>query len=91
MQGEKQSYSANPLIFRNADRDDCVDASTMSSKAAAASVAAADVHALVCPACTRPMTHARTIWRAFQEDLDGFECRACNVSVTVKVPQQKMV
>jgi hypothetical protein len=86
MQGEKQSYSASPLICRKADRDDCVDACTMSSKAA---VAAANAHAMLCPACARSMTHARTIWRAFQEDLEVFECPACNVSVTVKVPQKK--
>jgi hypothetical protein len=69
------------LICRKADRHVCVDASAMSSNAAVA-------HAMSCPACTRPMTHARTIWRAFQEDLEVFECRACNVSVTVKVPQR---
>ena len=33
------------------------------------------------------MIHVRTIWRAFQDDLQVFECRACNVSVTLKVPQ----
>jgi hypothetical protein len=86
MQGEKQSYSANPLICRNADRDDCADTYIMSSKAAAP-----NAHAMLCPACARSMTQARTIWRAFQEDLEVFECRACNVSVTVKVPQQKVV
>jgi hypothetical protein len=86
MQGEKQGYSANPLICRKADRNDCVDASAMSSKAA---VAAANVHAMLCPACARSMTHAHTIWRAFQEDLEVLECRACNASATVKVPQKK--
>jgi hypothetical protein len=90
MRGDKQGYSANPLICRNADRDDCVDAWTMSSKAAIAA-AIARAHSMLCPACARPMTHARTIWRAFQEDLEVFECRACNVSVTVKVPQIKVV
>jgi hypothetical protein len=85
MRGEKQGYSANRLIGRKADRDDCVDASAMLSKAA---VAAANAPAMLCPACTRPMTHARTIWRAFQEDLEVFECRACNISVTMKVPQR---
>ena len=88
MRGEKQGYSANPLTCRKADRDDCVDASAMSRKAA---VAAANAPAMLCPACARPMTHARTIWRAFQEDLDVFECRACNISDTVKVPQKKVV
>jgi hypothetical protein len=44
---------------------------------------------MLCLACTRAMTHARTIWRAFQEDLEVFECRACNISVTVKVPQKR--
>ena len=42
----------------------------------------------LCPACTRPMTHVRTIWRAFQVDLRVFECPACNVSDSAKVPPQ---
>jgi len=43
-------------------------------------------NATLCPACTRTMTHVRTIWRAFHDDLQVFECRACAVSVSVKAP-----
>jgi len=46
----------------------------------------ADAQGALCPACTRPMMHMRMIWRAFEDDLQVFECRACNVSVSVKVP-----
>jgi len=42
----------------------------------------------LCPACMRPMTHVRTIWRAYQVDLRVFECPACIVSVSAKVPPQ---
>jgi hypothetical protein len=30
------------------------------------------------------MIHARTVRRAFQDDLQVFECRACSVSISVK-------
>jgi hypothetical protein len=68
------------LIFRNADCGDRRDAPIMSNRLADA------CNAMLCPACTRSMTHVRTIWRAFQDDLQVFECRACDVSVSVKVP-----
>lgn len=41
---------------------------------------------MLCPACARSMVRVRTIWRAIQDDLQVFECRACNVSVSVKEP-----
>ena len=71
---------AGLLIFRKAEDRDVGDDSIMSNQSAEA------FNAMVCPACTRPMAHARTIWRAFHDDLQVFECRACNVSVSVKVP-----
>ena len=67
-------------ILRKARRVDGADASVMSNRIAGA------FNAMLCPACVRPMTHVRTIWRAFQDDLQVFECRACSVSVSVKVP-----
>ena len=80
MRGDNQDPLTSLLICRKADRDAGVDSSIMPRKAAEAANA-------MCPACTRPMAHVRTIWRAFQDDLHVFECRACNVSLTVKVPQ----
>jgi hypothetical protein len=68
------------LILRKADRGDPGDDSAMSNRLADA------FNAMLCPACTRAMAHVRTIWRAFHDDLQVFECRACNVSVSVKVP-----
>jgi hypothetical protein len=41
----------------------------------------------LCPACVQPMAHVRTIWRAFRDDLQVFECWACGVSVTLRVPE----
>jgi hypothetical protein len=41
----------------------------------------------LCPACVQPMAHVRTIWRAFRDDLQVFECQACSVSVTLRVPE----
>ena len=77
---ENQDQFAGLLILRKAERGDRSDPSTMSNRPADA------FNAMVCPACTRPMTHVRTIWRAFQDDLQVFECRACDVSVSVQVP-----
>jgi hypothetical protein len=71
---------AGLLIFRKADRGDLDDDSAMSNRLTDA------FNAMLCPACTRAMAHVRTIWRAFHDDLQVFECRACNVSVSVKVP-----
>jgi hypothetical protein len=75
-----QDPFAGRLILRKAEHDDRGDDSIMSNRLADA------FNAMPCPACTRAMTHARTIWRAFHDDLQVFECRACAVSVTVKVP-----
>lgn len=80
MLGENQGPFAGPLILRKAERGDRGDPSAMSNRLADA------FNAMLCPACTRPMTHVRTIWRAFQDDLQEFECRGCDVSVSVKVP-----
>jgi hypothetical protein len=77
---ENQDPFAGLLILRNAERSDRGDPSTMSNRLVDA------FNAMLCPACTRPMTHVRTIWRAFQDDLQVFECRACDVSISVKVP-----
>jgi hypothetical protein len=41
--------------------------------------------AILCPACARSMIRVRAIWRAFADDLQVFECRACNVSVSAKL------
>jgi hypothetical protein len=79
---EDQDPSAGRLILRKAHGGDRGDDSTMSNRPADA------FKGMLCPACTRPMTHARTIWRAFENDLQVFECRACAVSVSVKVPPQ---
>jgi hypothetical protein len=78
--GENQDLFAGRLIFRKADHGDRGDAAVMSNRLADA------FNAMRCPACTRSMAHVRTIWRAFQDDLQVFECRACAVSVSVKVP-----
>ena len=80
MLGQKQDPFANPLILRKANRGEHADSFAMSDGIAETP------HAMQCPACARPMMHARTIWRAFQDDLQVFECRACSVSVSVKVP-----
>ncbi len=77
---ENRDPLAGLLIFRKAERGDRCDPSVMSNRLADA------FNAMLCPACTRPMTHVRTIWRAFDDDLQVFECRACDVSVSVKVP-----
>ena len=81
MLGQKQDPFADPLICRKADRGERVDSSGMANRTADAAAAT-----VACPACTRAMTHVRTIWRAFQDDLQVYECRACSVSVSVKVP-----
>jgi hypothetical protein len=80
MPRENQDPFAGRLILRKAERGDLGDDSIMSNRSADA------FDAMLCPACTRPMPHVRTIWRAFHDDLQVFECRACNVSVSVKVP-----
>ena len=40
---------------------------------------------VLCSICNRPMTHVRTVWRAFQGDLENWECRPCGVSVSEAV------
>jgi hypothetical protein len=80
MLDENQAPCAGRLIFRNAEHGDLGDSSVMSNRVADA------FNAMLCPACTLPMTHVRTIWRCFHDDLQVFECPACNVSVSVKVP-----
>jgi hypothetical protein len=79
MLGAKQDLFGGFLVSRKAKRDDGASASNR---------AAETFNAMLCPACTRPMTHVRTIWRALYDDLQVFECRACNLSVSVKVPPQ---
>ncbi len=44
----------------------------------------------VCTMCGRPMRRVRTIWRAFQDDLEHWECTRCDVSVTQTVRASKM-
>ena len=70
---------ANPLIRRRTAPGGRVDPAPMAD-------GVADAQGMLCPACTRPMMHMRMIWRAFEDDLQVFECRACNVSVSVKAP-----
>jgi hypothetical protein len=82
MLGENQDPFAGLLICRKAARRDHADSASMSNRCVEA------VNAMPCPACARAMAHVRTIWRAFHDDLQVFECRACDVSVSVKVPPQ---
>jgi hypothetical protein len=77
---ENQDSFAGLLILRKAEGGDGGDAAMMSNRPADG------FNAMLCPACTRPMAHVRTIWRAFHDDLQVFECRVCDVSVSVKVP-----
>ena len=43
-----------------------------------------------CAVCAQPMRRVRTIWRAFQDDLEHWECSDCGVSVTQTVRASKM-
>jgi len=43
-----------------------------------------------CAVCAQPMRRVRTIWRAFQDDLEHWECSRCGVSVTQTVRASKM-
>jgi len=74
---QNRDPSTGRSLVREADRG---DEPPMSNRLARA------FNAALCPACTRTMTHVRTIWRAFHDDLQVFECRACAVSVSVKTP-----
>lgn len=44
----------------------------------------------LCAVCGKPMRCVRTIWRAFQDDLEHWECGACGVSVQQTVRASKM-
>jgi len=44
-----------------------------------------------CAVCARPMHRVRTIWRAFQDDLEHWECSRCGVSVTQTLRASKMM
>ena len=81
MLGGNQDPFAELTMRREAERRDRADAVAPNRSGGA-------VNPTLCPACTRPMTHVRTIWRASQVDLRVFECPACNVSVSAKVPPQ---
>ena len=39
-------------------------------------------NSMLCPSCVSPMVHVRTIWRAFQDNLEVFECVRCNISIS---------
>jgi hypothetical protein len=43
-----------------------------------------------CAVCAQPMRRVRTIWRAFQDDLEHWECSRCGVSVTQTVRASRM-
>ena len=80
MLGGKQDLRR--LTRREAERDARADSSVTPNRSLDA------VNAMLCPACTRPMAHVRTIRRAFQDDLRVLECRACSVSVSVRAPSR---
>jgi hypothetical protein len=41
-----------------------------------------DFYSDLCPACGRPMTRVRTIWRGLAPSSEVLECRQCGVTVT---------
>jgi hypothetical protein len=43
----------------------------------------------LCPVCSKPMVHVRTIWRAFDVSSDVLECRTCGVTVTQAIANGK--
>ncbi len=45
----------------------------------------------LCAVCGQPMLRVRTIWRAFQDDLEQWECWPCGVSVKQTVRASKMM
>jgi len=71
------------LICRKAARRDSGDGYDMSK--GPAQPAAGGFNSFLCPNCAKPMTHVRTIWRAFQDNLEVLECRRCNISVSQTV------
>ena len=44
-----------------------------------------------CAVCAQPMQRVRTIWRAFQDDLEHWVCSGCGVSVTQTLRASKMM
>ncbi len=44
-----------------------------------------------CPACRQPMAPVRTIWRAFQDDLEVWDCKACGASVAQTAQAAQML
>jgi hypothetical protein len=80
MLGQKQDPFDSLLIDRNADCAARPDAAAGPNRFADAA------GAMPCPACVRRMAHVRTIRSASQDDLQVFECRACNVVVSAKAP-----
>ncbi|HEY4919017.1 MAG TPA: hypothetical protein VII40_02835 [Xanthobacteraceae bacterium] len=76
------------MIYRKAARRDSGDGSGMSQ--GSIGPAAGGFNSLLCPNCAKPMTHVRTIWRAFQDNLEVLECRPCSISVSQTAkPQPK--
>ena len=43
-----------------------------------------------CPACGRRMKRVRMIWRAFQDDMEVWECRDCGASIAQTVNVAKL-
>ena len=82
MLGGKQDLSRLTLTRRKAERDVGADSPVASNRSLGA------LNVMLCPACTRPMAHVRTIRRAFHDDLQVLECWACSVSVSVKAPSR---
>ena len=39
-----------------------------------------------CPVCGQPMIVLHTIWRAFAESLNVFQCKPCGFSTTAEAP-----
>jgi hypothetical protein len=78
MLSERQDPLVGLVVRRKADRVEHGGSSAVSERSA-------DAPTILCPACARSMTRVRTIWRALQDDMQVFECRACNVSVSAEV------
>lgn len=47
--------------------------------------------ATLCAMCRKPMRQVRTIWRAFQDDLEQWECGPGGVSVSQTARASKMM
>ena len=72
------------LIFLNNELDRTCYATRMTK------IPAEPFDATLCAMCGRPMRRVRTIWRAFQDDLEHWECSRCGVSVTQTVRASKL-